>query len=737
MLVTARTKRRPDWSLRGLLVLSILLPALLFGWTAWDRYGQMLDEAEKTATRTVALLSEHVAGVFETHEVLLREVDRRIRGRSWEEIERDATLWSDLHDIKSDMRQIVHLLLVDGSGRVRASSDGRALMLDVADRSYFLAQKAPDAGTYMSASFKGRISGSQIIGISRRRSMADGSFDGVIVASVPAALFAGFWEKTVPTIAHDIPLIRADGEVILSYPAKSAGEAGSDGSFLERVSAASTGFSDAVSRIDGIRRLTAYTQVSHYPIYIGLSIEKNVVLSSWRSDLAIDLLYTLFSMAALMGMTMSVIRHYRAERADAVLWQESADQLQNEMERRERAEAALRQSQKMEVVGQITGGVAHDFNNLLQAISSSLYLLSFRVDADGQALVGASMQAVDRGAKLVRQLMAFSRQQPLDPQPVSLHTLVSGMGDLIQKAVGEEIRVEVEIDRDIARAMADQTQTELAILNLAINARDAMDGCGRICISARAIVVMHAEKEGIIEPGRYVVLSVSDTGSGMPADVLALAFDPFFTTKPVGKGTGLGLSMVHGFAAQSGGGAEIETVLGRGTTVRLYLPCASLDLGLDEPPASSPVATSSGETVLLVDDDGLVRMGTALALRDVGYRVLEANGGSEALSLLEREIKIDVVVTDYAMPGISGPVLVTKIREIVPKMPVIMMTGYASSIDESELGVSAVLRKPFPVAELAVRISQIVVAGGAPTSISRKTAETPIADTSEALDFLS
>jgi nitrogen-specific signal transduction histidine kinase len=402
------------------------------------------------------------------------------------------------------------------------------------------------------------------------------------------------------------------------------------------------------------------------------------------------------------------MRQYSIQQTASQRWQEQADRLSAEIAARQKAEATLRQSQKMEAVGQITGGVAHDFNNLLQAMTSGLHLLSSRIPEDAREIADATMQAVERSSKLVRQLMAFSRRQQLDPQPVDVRDLVAGMGDLLQKAVGDGVRIEVEIDRSVDPIMVDPTQTELAVLNLAINARDAMNRNGKITIAARNVDVIRTE-DGKLKPGSYVVVSVTDTGCGMPAEVLEQAFDPFFTTKESDKGTGLGLSMVHGFANQSGGGAEIESEPGRGTIVKLYLPKSNAAPKSERCLPGAVSTAGGGETILLVDDEALGRMGIAMALREIGYEVHEARNGEEALALLGQEGPVHLLITDYAMPGMFGTDLVEEARRADPDLKAIIITGHAVfSFNETACRVSAIIRKPFRMEELAERIRTVL-----------------------------
>lgn len=702
--------RLPGWPLIALLMLSVLVPMALFAWTAWSSRVQQLEDAEQTAVRTVTALHEHMVKVLETHEAILNEMTRRVQGRSWGDLENDEDLRADLASRAQDIDQILTISVIDAQGQTRLSSVQTSTDLPmVADRDYFEVAMTGDNRTFISGPRESRLTGEPAISLSRRLQDADGQFQGVVVVAVPISYFTTFWEQFAPTIAHIVPLVRADGQVIARYPAENnPAKLELDGPFLGRALREPQGVYTAASLVDGVERLNAYSQVADYPLFISFSIEVPAILARWYESMTLYGAYTVLATIALLGMALMALRQYRYQQSVSQHWRHQADRLAEEIDRREKAEASLRQAQKMEVVGQITGGVAHDFNNLLQAMQSSLYLLSPKLPADARPIVEATEQAVDRGAKLVRQLMAFSRRQQLEPQPIDVQSLVLGMADLLQKAVGDGVRIELEVPPDVSPLLADPTQTEMAILNLAINARDAMNGRGHLTISARDVTVTDGEIAAMA-PGDYVVLSIADTGCGMPQAVAERAFDPFFTTKVAGKGTGLGLSMVHGFVNQSGGAASIESHPGHGTTVNLYLP-KSAEAPQDRAlPVRAVQPATAGETILLVDDEALARNGVAMVLREMGYSVLEARNGHEALDLLTQDSRIDLLITDYSMPGLQGTELAAASREVRPDVKIIMITGHAAfSFDERTAGVARILRKPFAMADLIHRITTIL-----------------------------
>ena len=382
-------------------------------------------------------------------------------------------------------------------------------------------------------------------------------------------------------------------------------------------------------------------------------------------------------------------------------------------------EEALRQSQKMEAVGQLTGGLAHDFNNLLAGISGSLELMGTRISQgrikDIDKYMVAAQGATKRAAALTHRLLAFSRRQTLDPRPTRINALVSGMLDLIQRTVGPSIAVETVGASDLWPALVDAPQLENALLNLCINARDAMPEGGRITIeTANRWIDRHASRRQDMPEGQYLSLCVTDTGTGMAPDVIEKAFDPFYTTKPIGQGTGLGLSMIYGFAKQSGGQVRIYSEVGEGTTVCIYLPRHRGDAPADETGLEHALVphAEAGETVLIVDDEPTVRLLVTDVLEDLGYTAIEATDSAGGLRILQSDARIDLLVTDVGLPGgMNGRQMADAARDRRPDLKVLFITGYAENAllhnGQLEPGMS-VLTKPFAVDTLAARIHELI-----------------------------
>ena len=384
------------------------------------------------------------------------------------------------------------------------------------------------------------------------------------------------------------------------------------------------------------------------------------------------------------------------------------DRLTAEIAERERAEARLVQAQKMEAIGQLTGGVAHDFNNLLTVVVGSLDLALRRcVDDQVSRLMRNSIQAAERGASLTAQLLAFSRRQRLSPVAVDINRIITGMSDMLTRTIGPHLEVEADLSPDLWPALADPTQLEVMILNLAINSRDAMPTGGKLRIETRNVDAVPPVLLSDLDAGEYVAISVSDDGPGMSPEVQARAFEPFFTTKDHGKGTGLGLAQLYGFAKQSGGTVRIDSRLGEGTTVTIYLP-RSLAKAIEETSVRQQREKRASARILLVDDDEEVRNIAAATIEELGYEVVSVASGQAALQILGEE-RFDLLMTDIAMPGMTGVDLARRVRQIDPDLPILFSSGYADVQTFGEnLSDEVVLKKPFRISDVATRIDAVL-----------------------------
>jgi len=466
--------------------------------------------------------------------------------------------------------------------------------------------------------------------------------------------------------------------------------------------------------MDGAHRLVAYKRLPLVPVYVTAGIDHETVRAKWLAGFGRHLIFGVPATLAFFLLTLFALRYTTAG-------SRALDSLRLEVQRREATEAQLRQAQKMDAIGRLTGGVAHDFNNLLTIILGNLERAGrWLTGADPR--VGASieraMEGATRAAKLTQRLLAFSRQQPLEPVSLDVNRLVGGMSEMLRRTLGETIAVETVLAGGLWRTLADPNQMESAILNLAVNARDAMPGGGKLTVETMNAHLddAYVGQQVDVAAGQYVLIAVADTGEGMSAEVRAKAFDPFFTTKSPDKGTGLGLSQVYGFIRQSGGHVAIYSELGHGTTVKLYLPrhgeAAADDERADHLGAWPAEPVGQGQTILVVEDEPLVRRLSVEVLDDAGYQVLAAESGVRAMELLQAHPDIKLLFTDVILGGtMNGRQLADEMLKLSPDVKVLFTTGYTKNaivhhgrLDE---GVHVIV-KPFTTGDLLVKVADLL-----------------------------
>jgi PAS domain S-box-containing protein len=424
----------------------------------------------------------------------------------------------------------------------------------------------------------------------------------------------------------------------------------------------------------------------------------------------------------MVGACLDITQHKRTERALHRLNETLEQRVNAEVAARAKTEAALRQSQKMEAVGQLTGGLAHDFNNLLAGVIGSLELLSLRLQQnrtdDLHRYIRSALTSATRATALTHRLLAFSRRQTLDPSPTDLNTLIDGMMELLQRTIGPMVSYSTKLSDELWLTLCDTNQLENALLNLTINARDAMPDGGQLTLISENLSLDEPLIQEIgLQPGEYVALGVRDTGVGIPPEKLGYVFDPFFTTKPLGEGTGLGLSMVYGFAKQSGGGVRIESTVGEGTSVWIYLPRHHGQSASLHAPATTDLAPASveGRTVLVVDDEPNVRSLVTEVLQEMGLNTLEAAEGPSALRILDSDAHLDLLISDIGLPGgMNGRQLADAAREKRPSLRVLFITGYAENSvlqRSTALYDYEVLTKPFTINDLEEKVHGILEPG--------------------------
>jgi signal transduction histidine kinase/ActR/RegA family two-component response regulator len=649
----------------------------------------------------------------------------------------DARAYDELLRRQIDgVKQVAEIAIVDADGRVLYTSrrgppgelppEAAALIETVAAE--------PEPGLRFGKPLRG-ADGEWTALMMRRIAGRDGRFEGAAVALLNLKYFEDFYKAVELSENGSILLHLRDGTVLARYP-HNDGVVGQSYAelppFKDILAHGQAGTVVMVSPIDGTRRVLAIRALKAFPLAVNISVAQRMVLSDWRRQTWIFSLVAAAAAVVIVGLLLllaqrsrqveALLGEYRGARDAA---ERARQRLVEQMSERERAEAALRQAQRIEGLGQLTGGVAHDFNNLLTVLIGNIELVQATAGLDPAIAerLAAMRRAAERGAMLTGHLLAFARRQPLSPQPVDLDAVVAGMQDLLQSALGPKVQLATRLAPDLRPAMVDPTQIELVILNLVINARDAMPEGGIVTIEAEN--QRRSGPAGPEEPaaGDYVAVRVRDVGTGMTAEVQARAFEPFFTTKGPAGGSGLGLSQVFGTAHQSGGWVEIDSAPGRGTTVSVYLPCATAP-ALRPAPRSADgggAPEASRAAVLVVDDDDAVRATVADILSGLGYRVRQAADGETALALLDREAAIELLLTDVVMTPMSGPELARRARETRPLLPILFITGYADPTGiAGELRPHRLVRKPFRPAELrdhieaALRTARVPAEGPEP-----------------------
>ena len=718
----ARTPPLP-LALRCLLAAAVLVPLLFLAGAAWYDHRRLQAEAYADVSRISAIAKEHALKVVETNALVLDRVEDRIRGLSWEQIEAQGeAIQRDMRELDEPIAQITSLHLARPDGRVVVLSTVWPMPpITVEDRAYFRRLAAGEQGLVFGEPVVARLTGIVTFTMARARASAGGRFDGVIVGSILPGYFQAHWHDLDPDGRMSIALMRTDGQVLAAHPRPESDlMPPPDPAAVPQAMRETQQYLPVIERMgDRGEWLAAFRRVGEHPLVVGVSLSLDAVRMDWLTNTLITASIALAAAVALVAVSLLAVRRWRSEQAMLARLSATAVELRAEIERREAAEAGLVQAQRLEALGRLTGGIAHDFNNLLTAILGTVHLLERHlgqaVDDRSKRLLGAARDAVNRGARLNASLLAFARRQKLHTTVLDTNELVQGFSPLIQRALGEAVTFTVTLQAGLPAARADTAQLEAALLNLAINARDAMPGGGTATLSTRLARLDPAELAGNAEaaPGDYVAVTLADTGIGMPREVRERAFEPFFTTKPVGKGTGLGLSQVFGFIRQLGGHVAIASEVGRGTAVTLFLPAEAMEKPEPVAPAPAPaepprVVSVARTTVLVAEDDERVREVTAETLRDAGFRVLAAPDGQEALALLQRSETIDVLFSDIVMPGgVNGIELARAARALRPGLPVLLATGYAGTVVGGEDHGFEVMSKPYDQDAVVRRIAEL------------------------------
>lgn len=719
---TPVAERRPEWPLQLLIVASVALPVAIFAVAAWISYNQHIAEATDRLQRTVGIMQEHAIKVFETFAISERYMEELFNNTSDDEIRLHQGDYSmRLRRFIKGLPQLRDLWVIDAQGHPLVSGTVYPVPrdLDLSDRGYFRAQQSSDSDTYVGQVEHGRANTGAFFAITRKRLDANGGFNGIYLVSISPLYFTEYYSQLPRSDLTVAGLVRADGAVLARYPAsrQSTGRAQPDSPFMHAIARNPlAGVTEGASSYDGADRILAYRKLPTQNVYVYAALDVSAVRADWIDDMAMHLIFGIPATLTMFGLALLALRHTRREA-------QVHDQLRAEVARRETTEQALRQAQKMEAVGRLTGGIAHDFNNLLTAITGNVELAMRRNGSADERVarsLGAIRQASMRAATLVQRLLTFSRQHPQEIKTVDVNRLVGGMSELLHRSIGETVTVETVLASGLWRTALDPNQLENAVLNLAVNARDAMPGGGKLTIETANAYLDEAyvrHSGAGVKPGQFVLVAVSDTGEGMPVEVRDKAFEPFFTTKEAGAGTGLGLSMVYGFVKQSGGHIQIYSEIGQGTAIKMYFPRLSDDAVFPawDTLAASPALPASGqhhECILLVEDDEDVSRFVIDALTDIGYRLKHAGTAAKALELLAVTPDVALLFTDVVLPGgMNGRELANEAKKLRPNLPVLFATGYTRNaiIHHGRLDQDVdLLTKPFTTEALARKVRQVI-----------------------------
>jgi two-component system NtrC family sensor kinase len=675
--------------LKLMMIASLVLPATLYAYAAWISYRDIHAVADERIDRSLDVEQEQALKVFETVDRTFAEVDEIVRGLSDDQIRAaQPSLHPRLDRIVGVMPQVQAIVLIGRDGRPLVSSALEAVKTGVnfADRDYFMAQASHDVGTYVSEVHTPQLPdvGTAFFDLSHRLASPDGSFNGIIAVAVRPAYFEDFYALIGQTPGSLFALVRANGAFLARYPLRKNRSQRLGHNSALRIAidlGLERGLFSVNSEIDGIPRRIGFRKLAGYPVYALAGTASSAIRDEWLSTMGAYLIFGLPATLVLFAVLWVALR--RTQR------------LHDEAERREMAEGALRQAQRLEAIGQLTGGVAHDFNNLLMIVSGSVQRLRRHISDDKQTqLLDTITNATRRGESLTRQLLTFSRRQMLQPSVIDLAERLPEIKDMLSRSLRGDIDIRVGVAKRSCFVKVDPNELELALLNLAFNARDAMPSGGTLTITAKPVVLRgKASEEGL--SGEFIMIRVADTGAGIPPDVLPRVFEPFFTTKDVGKGTGLGLSQVYGFAKQSGGTATIMSST-RGTAVTVLLPRTWETPARPREQPAAVATTRAAGTVLLVEDNAEVAEVGKAYFEDLGYRVKQAASAQAGLDLIERDGDIDLVFSDILMPGgMNGLELADTIRRRFPQIMVLLTTGYSSSAQDAVRQGFDVLQKPY------------------------------------------
>jgi signal transduction histidine kinase/ActR/RegA family two-component response regulator len=711
---TPRHARSPERALRALrwvVWLATAVPLLAFALIAVYLYQREFSEARQRLDADARVAQEQALKMLETSEMVLQRMQDMLRDLSDAQVlARGAELHERLRLMSAELPQVQSLVVIGADARGLLFSRVHPMPREVsyADREYFAFHRDAVASVFVTEQLVSRVNGEPFFDLSRRRSFSDGRFAGTLHVSLrPEYLTRFYGELAGAQPGMRMALMRNDGRLLARWPDTDvAGQRLPPQTALMQAIAAGHGSgaldSDSTPP-GGDRRLTSYRRLGTYPLYASASLDHGAVVADW---LRLCGLMALFAVPATIGLTALASWAQRRTREELGM----AQRLQEETEKRQRVERAMLQSQKLEALGRLTGGVAHDFNNLLMVIGSNVFLQRrLRPDLADSRQLATIERATDAGAKLTRQMLAFARKQPLQPQSIDPAQRLPELLDLLRPVLGSAIELECEVAPGTAPVRVDLADLELAFINLAINARDAMQGRGRLSIRARNAAA--DELPPGLTAGEFVVIDVSDTGPGIADELAERVFEPFYTTKGIGQGTGLGLSQVQAMCVSAGGMASAGRHEGGGARLRLFLARSTQAPAVAS--AAVPSALSLRAQVLLVEDNAEVADATQQLLETLGCTVERAADGAQARALVQarqaRLTPFDLVLSDIEMPGDEdGIALAEALRAGTPPLPVVLMTGYATRLDQAVGQRFPVLPKPCSPAMLAAAMARVL-----------------------------
>ena len=697
-----RAQRNSLRLLQWMMAASLALPVALFVIAAAISYISTRDTADREIERTLDVVHEHALKVFETIDRSLAELNEVVRGLPDETIRaREPALHRRLKRLTDSLPQLKSAWIFDADGKALVNSLASPPPdLRFADRDYFYAHVDQPIGIFIGMALTPRppYQGARFFGVSRRRDSDDGSFIGVIQASVLPEYFESFYARIGSDAGSFFAMARTDGVLLAHFPRLDRDLRLDPAGLVGREIAAQPehGLITVAWPSDGIERRIGYRRVSEYPVYVSAGLETSAIRARWFATMGQHLVFGIPATALLFLLLALALRRTRHLQAEAAM--------------RREAEEALKHSQRLEALGQLTGGVAHDFNNLLTVIRASVDLLNRPqlTEERRQRYITAIADAVARAAKLTSQLLAFARRQTLKPEVFDVGERMQSLHDMLAPLLGPAIEIAMRLPTEPCLVCADAGQFETALINMATNARDAMQGKGRITFRVEAATIVPETLAGASgspnsEHHGFVSVTVSDTGVGIPAARLGRIFEPFFTTKQGGHGTGLGLSQVFGFARQSGGEVTVTSEVGHGSTFSLYLPRVSPDqLPQRQAPNTAPAVAGSGMSVLVVEDNIELANFAADGLTELGYSITLVDNATDALAELVVDAdRFDVVFSDVVMPGMTGLDLAQAIRDRGIGVPIVLTTGYSQALSQDGIAGFDLVQKPYSIEELS------------------------------------